>query len=150
MQSTIFNEKFFNIYGDVLNLSLIDVFVPDNGDLPFYWWNIVLKSNNTVIGKISLRLGANYHSYYNGNVGYEIDKQYQGHHYALLACQMLLPVAKQHNMTRLYLTCDCDNIPSYKTIERLGGKLVAEVVPPKDYFYYYEGISKQKIYELEI
>lgn len=150
MSTEIFNEKFFNISGEIIELRLIDVFVPDNGDLPFYWWNIILKSENAVIGKISLRLGANFHSYYNGNIGYEIDKDYQGHHYAFLACRMILPIAKQHNMKKIYITCDYDNIPSYKTIERLGGILVEEIVPPEEYLYYFDGIAKHKIYELEL
>lgn len=150
MKSKIFNENFFNISGKILDLRLIDVFVPDNGDLPFYWWNIVLKSENAVIGKISLRLGSNFHSYYNGNIGYEIDKEYPGHHYSFFACQMILPIAKQHNLKKLYITCDYDNIPSYKTIEKLGGKLVEEVVPPVEYLYYFDGIAKHKIYQLEL
>lgn len=150
MKADIFNKKFYSISGEILDLSLIDVFVPDNDGLPFYWWNIILKNENKAIGKISLRLGANYHSHYNGNIGYEIDEEYQGHHYALLACQMILPVAKQHNMDKLYLTCDYDNVPSCKTIEKLGCILVEEVVPPTDYLYYFDGIAKHKIYELKV
>lgn len=150
MKSQIFDEKFFNVSGEILNLRLIDVYEPGNGDLPFYWWDIVLKTDSKPVGKISLRLGQNYHSYYNGNIGYEIDEEYQGHHYALLACQMVLKIAKQHGMSKLYLTCDHDNIASYKTIERLGATLVEEVIPPEDYLYYSEGIEKHKIYELKI
>lgn len=112
MVSEIFNKNYFNVFGEILDLRLINVFEPENGDLPFYWWDIILKSDNTAIGKISLRLGENRHSYYNGNIGYEIDKEYQGYNYALLACQMVLPVAKAHRMDKLYLTCDYDNTPS--------------------------------------
>lgn len=53
-------------------------------------------------------------------------------------------------MDKIYLSCDYDNAASYKTIERLGVKLVEEVAPPEDYIYYYEGMPKQRIYELKI
>ena len=150
LMSQIFDERFFNVSGDILDLRLIDVYEPENGDLPFYWWDIVLKAENTAVGKISLRLGQNYHSRYNGNIGYEVDEAYRGHHYALLACQMVLKIAKQHGMDQLYLTCDYDNAASYKTIERLGAVLVEEVIPPEDYLYYDAEMVKHKIYELKI
>ncbi len=150
MKKKIFDETFFNVSGKILDLRLIGVFEPENGDLPFYWWDVILKSENKAIGKISLRLGENYHSYYNGNIGYEIDEEYRGHHYAFWACQMVLDIAEKHNLKKLYLSCDYDNVASYKTIERLGGALVEEVVPPTDYLYFFEGIVKQRIYELKI
>ena len=63
---------------------------------------------------------------------------------------MLIDVAKYHNMDKVYLSCDYDNIASYKTIEKLGGKLIEEVQPPLDYIFYYEGIPSHRIYELNI
>ena len=145
-----FNENFYNIVGDFLKLRLIDTYEGKNGALPFYWWDIILKSENVKIGKISFRIGHNYHSYYNGNVGYEIDEAYRGKNYSFLACKLILQVAKYHNMDKIYFSCNYDNIASYKIIEKLSAKLVEEVVPPKDYIFYYDGIKKHKIYELEI
>ena len=144
----IFCDKFFNIDGEILELRLIDTYEGESGALPFYWWNIMLKSSNAAIGKISFRIGHNYHSYYNGNIGYEIDEKYRGNHYALTACRMVLKLAEYYDMDKLYLTCDYDNIASYKTIEKLGGRLIEEACPPKDYIYYYEEMPKQRIYEV--
>lgn len=31
---------------------------------------------------------------------------------------------------------------------KFGGKFIEEVCPPKDYIYYYEGMPKQRIYEV--
>lgn len=150
MQEDLFNRAFFNIMGNSLELRLIDTYEGKDGSLPFYWWDIVLSAANTTIGKISFRIGHNDHSYYNGNIGYEIDEAYRGHHYALLACQLVLSVAKYHRMDKIYLTCDYDNAASYKTIEKLGATLIEEIRPPEDYLYYYEGIARHKIYELSI
>ena len=68
----------------------------------------------------------------------------------MLACQLILKVAQYHKMEKIYLTCDYDNVASYKTIEKLGAKLLEEVLPPKDYIFYYDGIGIQKIYEMNI
>lgn len=150
MESTIFEKKFYNINGENIELRLIDTYEEKNGALPFYWWDIILKSENKSIGKISFRIGHNYHSYFNGNIGYEIDEDYRGNHYSLLACQLVLPIAKHYNMDKIYLTCNYDNVASYKIIEKLGASLIEETVPPKDYIFYFDGIKKHKIYELEI
>ena len=150
MTNNLFNKDFYHIEGDNIELRLIDTYKGGDGELPFYWWDIIQKSNNVAVGKISFRIGHNYHSYYNGNIGYEVDEKYRGHHYALLACQLILKVAQYHKMEKIYLTCDYDNEASYKTIEKLGAKLIEEVVPPKDYIFYYDGIGIQKIYEMNI
>lgn len=146
----IFNKNFFIISNDELELRLIDVYPSTKGAIPFYWWNVYLKSKDVKIGSISFRIGHNYHSYYNGNIGYEIDEEYQGNNYAYKACKMLMDVAIYHQMDKIYFSCTYDNIASYKTIEKLGGKLIEEITPPKDYIYYFVGIKPHKIYELEI
>ena len=145
-----FYRNLFHIEGDKLELCLIGTYEARAGALPFYWWDIVRKSDHAAVGKISFRIGHDYHSYYNGNIGYEIDEPYRGHHYALEACRLSLHAAKAHEMGKLNLTCDYDNAASYKTIEKLGGVLMEEVCPPKDWIYYREGIKPHKIYELSI
>ena len=150
MADNIFNKDLYYIEGENITLRLIDTYKGENGALPFYWWDIVLKPNNVAVGKISFRLGNNYHSYYNGHIGYEVDEEYRGHHYSLLACQLVLKAAQHHKMDKIYLTCDYDNVASYKTIEKLGANLIEEVLPPKDYIFYYDGIKAHRIYELKI
>lgn len=145
-----FCEQFFHISGPLLDLDLIETDDGDDKAIPFYYWNIILKSTGESIGCISLRIGHNYHSYYNGNVGYEIEEPYQGHHYACYACRMLEPVARYHGMDHLIYSCDFDNAASYKTMERLGAKLLETVDVPKDYVFYYEGIAPHRIYRLDL
>lgn len=150
MRNDLFDQRLFHIPGEQIELRLIGTYEGKDGGLPYYWWDIILKSDCIPIGKISFRIGHNYHSYYNGNIGYEIDEAFRGHHYALLACQLVLQAAQFHNMSKIYLTCDYDNAASYKTIEKLGSTLIEEVRPPEDYLYYHKGIAVHKIYELSI
>ena len=144
-----FQERFRFVKGDVLSLSLIS-FAPGNGpELPFYWWSIVEKRTGENVGKISLRLGHNYHSYWNGNVGYEVDEPYRGNHYAAIALKMVLPIAKAHGMDHLFVSCDENNAASYKTIERCGGSLLEISYPPKDWVFYRPGLALKRIYRIE-
>lgn len=135
---------------DVLRLKVILKQDGNEQELPFYWYQIYRKPDMTPIGKISIRIGHNYHSYYNGNIGYEIDPEYRGKHYSCQAAQLVLPVAKAHDMDSLILTCNESNVASYKTIERLGAKLLEITDVPEDYFGYRTGMPKQRVYRLNI
>lgn len=145
-----FLNQYKILKGSLLTLHCIALDQGNEQEIPYYWYDIFLKETKEKIGRISIRIGHNYHSYFNGNIGYEIDEEYQGHHYALEACRMVLEVARAHHMEFIYLTCDENNIASFKTIEHLGGKLVEIIFPPRDYFGYYEGMPKSRIYRLSI
>ena len=142
-----FSDSNFLSDGEI-TLRISQKYQGDNELLPFYYYDIYV--DETVVGKISIRIGSNYHSYYNGNIGYEIDKEYRGSNYAYKASKLVLQVAKAHNMSELILTCDESNIASYKTIEKLGAQLIEIVKPPKDYFAYREDMEKQRIYKLSL
>ena len=145
-----YNETYANLIGDDMELKLIEFNPGNDVEIPFYWYEIIPKRINKPVGKISIRLGNNYHSYYNGHIGYEVDEEYRGHGFSYQAAKLVFRIAKEHGMGFLYLVCDEDNIASYRTIERLGAVLVEVVVPPKDYFGWYEGIPVQRIYKLDI
>ena len=66
------------------------------------------------------------------------------------ACRLVLPVARHHGMTHLYLTCAESNSPSYRTIEGLGAELVEIRQVPREYFAWREGMERQRIYRLAL
>ncbi len=150
MAETLFYEDLYDIDGENVALRLIGTYEGGAGTLPFYWWEILSKQGGIPVGKISFRIGHNDHSYYNGNVGYEVDAEHRGHHYSLQACRLALRAARYHGMDKVYLTCEHDNAASFKTIERLGARLIEEVLPPRDYIYYREDMKIHRIYELKI
>lgn len=143
-----FFENFNTLYDGELMLKISQKYGSDNEMLPYYYYDIYL--GNACIGKISIRIGANYHSYYDGNIGYEIEESYQGNNYAFKACKLILQVAKAHGMNEIILACDESNIASYKTIEHLGAELLEIVIPPEDYFAFQKGMKAQRIYKLQI
>ena len=143
-----FLNNFDTISDGEITLKISQKYPGDDELLPFYYYDIFVY--DTSVGKISIRIGNNYHSHYNGHIGYEIGKEYRGNNYSYKACKLVLQVAKAHDMGELTLTCDESNIASYKTIEKLGAELIETVKPPEDYFAYREDMEKQRIYKLHI
>lgn len=145
-----FLPQFDRIEDDSLCLEISEKNYGDTSVLPFYYYQILRKSDNQPLGKISLRIGHNYHSYYNGNMGYEVDEAFRGNHYSLRAAKLLLPAARAHGMTFLHVTCREENIASSKIIERLGGELLEIVKQPEDYLYYQANNSSYRIYRVSL
>jgi len=130
-------------------LRLIEKNLGNSVLIPFYYYDICLE-NGVRVGKISLRIGHNFHSYYNGNIGFEIEKEFRGRRYAYMATTMLIPLALHHKMKVLILTCNEENNASSRTFERLGAIFRELVKPPKEYFAFYEEMPRQQIFELRI
>ncbi|MCL2639636.1 MAG: GNAT family N-acetyltransferase [Phycisphaerales bacterium] len=117
-----------------------------------FWMHIPNSSLPvSIAGSISLRLG---HSTdldnYLGHIGYHVFPPAQGHHYAQRACQMLLPLARAHGQKTLWITCNPGNLPSRRTIERIGGRLVNIVSLPPDNPLYSQGDRQKCRYRLEL
>ena len=143
-----FINEFDIITDNEIILKISQKYQGDNELLPFYYYDICV--NSIAVGKISIRIGNNYHSYYNGHIGYEINKEHRGKNYAYKASKLVFQVAKAHGMSELILSCDESNIASYKTIEKLGAELIEMVKPPKDYFAYREDMERQRIYKVKL
>jgi predicted acetyltransferase len=88
----------------------------------------------SIAGGMGLRIGANKEiELYSGNIGYHVYPPARGHHYAERACRLVLPLAKRHGLTHLWITTNPDNIASRRTCERLGAQLIDTVTVPKDH-----------------
>jgi predicted acetyltransferase len=128
----------------------LDVTLPPDGDLqlvlaecipaesgpwgvPAYAFKMQLPDGGYA-GRIRLRVGWNDEVIqYAGHVGYAVEAGHRGHRYAERACRMILPLAKRHGMTHLWITCQPDNMPSRRTLERLGAECVGVIDVPTGY-----------------
>ena len=61
-----------------------------------------------------------------GNVGAELNKEYRGNRYSLQALELLKDIMIDKGLTKPIFTVRPNNIPSIKTIENFGGKLIEE------------------------
>ena len=143
-----FTDRFDRIDGGEMTLRIIEKNPGSTELIPFYYYDIL--ADGVPVGRISIRIGDNFHSYYNGHIGYEIFEEHRGHGYAGKACRLVLEVARFHGMDRLYLTCDESNIASYRTIEKLGARLVEICTVPKTWFAWREGMEERRIYQLDL
>jgi tagatose 1,6-diphosphate aldolase len=108
----------------------------EKGYVPAYIFRIYQVDNPEQIGSIDIRIGNNENIRYGGHIGYEVYEKYRGRYYAARACEILRAVAKAHSMTELYITCNPEKIPSRKTCEQLGAKLMEIVdLPPDNEMY---------------
>ena len=104
---------------------------PERNWVPAYRFHICDLHGNRM-GTCALRIGYNDGLYYVGHIGYSIHEKYRGCHYAAKACKLLFLLAKKHDMSYLYITCDPDNLPSRRTCEYLQGEFLGVVELPED------------------
>ena len=117
--------------------------------LPYYKFD--MQADGRKAGYIRLRIG-NTHNImmYGGHIGYGVEPEFRGNHYAERACRLILQIGKAHGLDTIWITTNPDNIPSRRTIERLGARLV-EIVPlPEDNDQYRGGDREKCRYRLDI
>jgi tagatose 1,6-diphosphate aldolase len=117
------------------------------GYLPAYKYEIRFHKGKRVIGRIDIRIGHNRNTYFGGNIGYEIDEAYRGHHYAGKACRLVKQVAQAHGMEKVIITNNPHNIPSRKTCEYIGASLLEIINLPEDNEMYALGDRQKCRYE---
>ena len=101
-----------------------------SGLAPFYHFRIIVAGAGEV-GHINFRVGDSEHvRLCAGHIGYAVEERFRGHHYALQACRALAPFVRSI-YREVILTCDPNNHPSIKTIERLGATFIDEVAIAK-------------------
>lgn len=122
----------------------------EKGYVPAYIFNITLHGKEETIGRIDLRVGSNRNTYYGGNIGYSIDEPHRGNGYAAKACRIIKQVALAHDIQKLIITCNPDNIASRKTCENVGAVLVEIADLPPDNEMYKLGARKKCRYEWNI
>ena len=99
------------------------------GYVPAYKFDIVRLCDGVTVGETDLRLGYVRNLYFGGNIGYAVKEEYRGNGYAGKACKLVFQIAKRHGMPYVMISCRADNLPSRRTLEKLGGTLLETRVP---------------------
>jgi tagatose 1,6-diphosphate aldolase len=119
--------------------------------VPEYAFDITLAGTGLRVASTSLRLGSSqYFLNHVGHLGFAVDPEHRGHHYAARACQLLFPLARKHRVSPLRLVCVPENTASRRTIEGLGGVLEELVPVPKDGELYRMGERLNCRYRLDL
>ena len=136
-----------------LTLVLVDKVPADPamGYVPAYDFQMRRTGSPARIGGISLRVGDTDHlRMYAGHIGYGVEPEFRGHHYAARACRLLLPLARLHGIKELWITCNPDNVASRRTCELAGAVFVEIVDLPEDCDMYREGERQKCRYRIDL
>lgn len=104
-----------------------------------------------IAGGITLRVGENEDlEKYAGHIGYGVYPPARGNHYAERAARMLLGLARAHQLKRIWITCNPDNLPSRRTCERLGCQFLEIVPVPSSHPLYLRGEKEKCRYWIDL
>jgi tagatose 1,6-diphosphate aldolase len=121
------------------------------GLAPSYTFDMIHSRTGKTMGSISLRIGHTKHlTHYAGHIGYGVDEAFRGHRYAARACKLLLPLAKRHGLDPLWITVNPDNVPSRRTCEIFGARMVEIVDLPQDSEMYRRGERRKCRYRVDL
>lgn len=148
----VFLEPGRLVEGD-LGLVLVEEYDGDPARelVPSYKFEMRLVGTETRVGNVELRIGDTHHLVmYGGHLGYSVLPRYRGNRYAARSCALLLPLARQHGMERIWITCNPDNLASKRTCEILGADLVETVDVPSNTAAYRKGERQKLRYKIEL
>ncbi len=124
---------------------------PTVGFVPAYHFRMVRAKDRVELGDISFRVGDTEHVVmYAGHIAYNVDEAHRGQRYAARATRLLLPLARRHGFTALWITCNPDNLASRRTCELVGATFVEVVDLPEDTDMYESGEREKCRYHLQL
>ena len=101
--------------------------------VPTYHFRMVHAAREDELGLINLRVGSTPHiQLYAGHIGYLVHEPHRGNRYATRSVRLILPLARQHGLDPVWVTCDPDNLASRRTLELVGATLVEIVKVSED------------------
>ena len=98
----------------------------------------MVDDNDFIIGMVNIRHTLNDKLlFHGGNIGYSIRPTERGNGYAKIALFLALKECFSLGLTRVLITAEDNNVPSYRTIEALGGVMENKVLDDGKYFRRY-------------
>ena len=124
---------------------------PSKGYVPAYKFEMRLVGAIGKIGNIDLRIGDTKRlRMYGGHLAYGVYPDFRGRHYAARASRLLLPLARRHGMSELWITCNSNNVASRRTCELAGAIFVEIVDLTEDIDIYQEGERQKCRYRIDL
>jgi predicted acetyltransferase len=122
------------------------------GDTSLGWapaYRFAIGVRGQEVGRIELRLSeSDFVRQFAGQIAYGVEPAHRGNRFAARAVRLLLPLAKRHGFTCLWVTVDPRNWASRRSCELAGATLVEIVDLPEDCDMYREGDRQRCRYHL--
>ncbi len=135
------------------DVTLQEVFLDESYfEVPTILFDIYVEAIDRVVGRVEYRHEEKQDLKYYGNIGYVVYVPYRGQNYAYKATKQLIEILKQRieGLYEIYITCNPDNIPSKKTIEKLDAKYIGRTDVDKSHELYRLGDKQKDIYILYV
>jgi predicted acetyltransferase len=123
---------------------------PIRGYVPGYEFEMRRPDALVTMGIIRLRIGPAVKLRFPGHIGYEVNKPFRGHRFAARSCGLLLPLARRHGLSAVWLTVDPRNKPSRRTCEIIGARYMETVRIPSTHEMYAQGSRYRRRYRLDV
>ncbi len=108
--------------------------IPNEEKVPKITYFLVRENDNKIVGMINIRLILNDKlKKLGGHIGYGIRPSERGKGYNKINLYLGLKVLQKYGIKDAMLSCNKDNLASWKTIVSLGGKLVNEFYDDEQY-----------------
>jgi predicted acetyltransferase len=154
--ATLINFEFLDpgeLRDNDLMLKLVEL-RPEDSDrawVPCYMFYIMSAESGRRAGEIQIRIGDTDHlRLYGGHIGYGVRPEFRGRHFAARSLRLLIPLARRHGLSELWITCNPDNFASRRTCELAGAEFVEVVDLPPDTDMYREGERQKCRYRLDL
>jgi predicted acetyltransferase len=147
-QGTVYSDSILD-----LNVRMLYTGHGDQGNIPFYGCGLFLAGTDIRVGSIVLRIGdmmASEHFYYDGHIGYRINEEYRGRGFAVRACKLVSNLAKLHEITDIFITCNVKNTGSKRVIEKIGAEFIEIHEIPEQYLDEDDKSNKRYRYKWKI
>ena len=139
------------VHGDDISLKIVVNNSVDLTNVHHYVYYIIDNNTNETIGEVMIYQTDNEDEFlYCGNVGIEIYEKYRYKGYASKAFELAKTALSNLGFTKVILTCEKDNVPSYKAMEKVGARYVDEMHVPENNFAYEDGLREIKVYEYDL
>jgi len=121
------------------------------GWAPCYMFHMINGERGRKVGEIQLRIGFTEHlRLYAGHIGYSVEADFRGHRFAARSIQLLMPLARKHGFSELWITCNPENTASRRTCEIAGATFVEILDLPADTEIYQRGDRQKCRYLLSL
>lgn len=115
-------RKILVVKGPIYTNGILDLYLEEGSKVGIFEnYNIALAGTERFIGSVRVVYDDMRNNMY-GNIGYGLNRDFQGHGYMLQALEILREPMLQKGLERPILTVEPDNKPSVRTIEKFGGK----------------------------
>jgi len=132
-----------------LGLQLVEFAIHPYHAVPTYFFRMVNVPSTEVLGRINLRAASNPHiEQYGGHIGYDVEPQHHGHHYAARSVRLLIPLARRLGLDPLWITCYPENLASRRSLEISGAEFIEIVEVPADCAIHKSGHPRKCRYRL--